>query len=58
MGLVALALLLGAELASTLWLRGVPLSLYLQGFRTPFGRIALALYLIFALIPLMVEQGR
>jgi hypothetical protein len=58
MGLVALALLLGAELASTIWLRGVPLSLYLQGFRTPFGLISLALYQIFGLIPLTVEQGR
>ena len=57
MGLVALALLLAAELLGTRWLRGLAWAEYLAGFRSLPGLIALALFGLFAVAPVLVPPG-
>lgn len=56
-GLVALALLLSAELLGTRWLRGLAWAEYLAGFHSPAGLIALALFGLFAVMPVLVPPG-
>jgi len=56
MGLIAFVLLIGAEFITTIGLRGLTVAAYLAHFATAFGFISLALYLIFAVLPLVVEQ--
>ncbi len=56
MGLVALGLLLVAEIGGTRWLRGLSLSEYLAGFRSIPGAISLLLFLLFAAMPIVVRR--
>ena len=56
MGLVALALLLLAEAAAAVWLRGIGLAGYLARFATPPGVITLLLFLVFAVMPALVAR--
>jgi hypothetical protein len=55
-GLVALGLLLLAELGTTRWLRGLTLSNYLASFDSLPGVISLALFLLFAAMPVLVGR--
>ncbi|MCB1515845.1 MAG: hypothetical protein H6876_02015 [Hyphomicrobiaceae bacterium] len=52
MGFAALALLLVFEAAAAQLLRGWSLGQWLRHFDTPEGRAAIALYVVFALVPL------
>jgi hypothetical protein len=54
MGLVALGLLVVAEAAGTLWLRGLSLSDYFAGLVSDSGGIALMLFLVFAAMPTII----
>ncbi len=51
MGLVALGLLLPAEIAGVLWVRGLPLKEYLASFANTPGIISLVMFLFFAAMP-------
>jgi hypothetical protein len=57
-GLVALAILLPAELARALWLRGLPLREYVASFENIPGVISLVLFLLFAAMPALVTMIR
>ncbi|MGH7306011.1 MAG: hypothetical protein ACRELZ_22220 [Candidatus Rokuibacteriota bacterium] len=57
-GLVALTLLLVAELAGARWLRGLSSQDYLEDRRSPPGAISLLLFLLFAVIPVIVRRPR
>jgi len=56
MGLVALGLLLVAEVAGMRWLRGLSIADYLAGFRSVVGGITLLLFLLFAAMPALVGR--
>ena len=55
-GLVALGMLLIAEVIGARWLRGLSIPDYLTGFFSAAGGITLLLFLLFAAMPLMVER--
>ena len=54
MGLVALGLLLPAEIAGVLWVRGLSLKEYLASFANTPGVIPLVIFLLFAAMPTLV----
>ena len=54
MGLVALGILVPAEIAGVLWVRGLSLHEYLANFVTAPGIISLAMFLLFAVMPVLV----
>jgi hypothetical protein len=56
-GLVALGLLVIAELIGTQWLRGLSLADYLTGFRSLPGVITAASFLLFAAMPTLVARS-
>jgi len=56
MGLVALGLLLPAEIAGVLWVRGLPLKEYLASFANTPGIISLVMFLLFAAMPTLVTR--
>ena len=56
-GLVALAILLVAELTGVRWVRGISSQEYLAGYATPSGPISLLLFLLFAAMPSLVERS-
>jgi hypothetical protein len=55
-GLIALALLLVAEVIDTRSLRGLLIPAFLAGFRSASGVITLLLFLSFAATPMLVES--
>jgi hypothetical protein len=55
-GLVALGLLIVAELAGARWLRGLSLRDYLAYFASVPGTISLLLFFLFAAMPVLVER--
>jgi hypothetical protein len=55
-GVVALGLLVTAEVSATRWLRGLSLSEYVAGFRSIPGAISLVLFLLFAAMPMLVGR--
>jgi hypothetical protein len=57
-GLVALGILLVAELAGVRWVRRISIQEYLAGYATPSGLIAFLLFLLFAAMPSLVERSR
>jgi len=57
-GLVALAILLVAELAGVRWMRRISIQEYLAGYATPSGLISLLLFLLFAAMPSLVERSK
>jgi hypothetical protein len=50
-GLVALGILLVAELAGVRWVRGISIQEYLAGYVTPSSLISILLFLLFAAMP-------
>jgi hypothetical protein len=54
MGLVALGLLIPAEIAGVLWVRRQTLDEYLANFETVPGVISLAMFLLFGAMPALV----
>jgi hypothetical protein len=56
--LVALAILLPAEIAGALWLRGLPLREDVASFENIPGAISLVLFLLFAAMPALVTVLR
>jgi hypothetical protein len=57
-GLIALGLLLIAEIAGARWLRRVSLADYFAGFASTPGAISLLLFLLYAAMPMLVERRR
>src|SRR5271169_6317820 len=57
-GLVALGILLVAELTGVRWVRGISIREYLAGYATPSGLISLLLFLLFAAMPSLVERSK
>jgi hypothetical protein len=57
-GLVALAILVPAEMAGVLWVRGLSLQEYLASFATASGLISLVMFLLFAAMPTLVTLVR
>jgi hypothetical protein len=57
-GLVALVILLVAELVGVRWVRGRSIQEYLAGYATPSGLISLLLFLLFAAMPSLVERSK
>jgi hypothetical protein len=57
MGLVALGILLPAELAGA-FLRKLPVRQYLEGFANPPGIVALAMFMLFAAMPVLITRSR
>ncbi len=57
-GLIALGLLLAAELAGTLGLRGLSVEDYLAGLGTVAGGFTIALFLLFAAMPALAGDPR
>lgn len=58
MGLVALGILLPAELAGAFYLRRLPVRQYLEGFANPPGIVALAMFMLFAAMPMLITRSR
>jgi hypothetical protein len=56
-GLVALGILLVAELVGVRWVRGISIQEYLSGYATPSGLISLLLFLLFAAMPSLDERS-
>ena len=56
-GLVALALLLIAEVIGSLWVRGLSIPDYLAGFVSVAGGISLLLFVLFAVMPMVIERN-
>ncbi len=56
-GLVALGILLVAELTGVRWVRGISIQEYLAGYATLPGLISLLLFLLFAAMPSLVERS-
>jgi hypothetical protein len=54
MGLVALGLLVLAEIAGVLWVRGLSLQEYAASFLTVPGVISLTMFLLFTVMPILV----
>jgi hypothetical protein len=50
-GLIAIGLLLPAEIAGVVWVRGLSLQEYLASFETGPGLISLLMFLLFAVMP-------
>ena len=57
MGCLAFGLLLLAEVAGVLWLRRLSIDDYLATFRTSPGLISLLLFVLFAVMPVIVERS-
>ena len=57
MGLVALALLVPAEIAGVVWVRGFSLQGYFASFLTAPGVISLTMFLLFAAMPTLVTRA-
>jgi hypothetical protein len=57
-GLVALGILLVAELAGVRWVRGISIQEYLADYATPSGLISLLSFLLFAAMPSLVERSK
>jgi hypothetical protein len=57
-GLVALGLVLVAELAGARWLRGLSIGEYLAKFVSASGGISALLFVVFALMPTLVARPR
>lgn len=55
-GLIALALLLAVEAASVRWVRGVGVAEYVTGHDLTDGAITLALFALFAAMPILAER--
>jgi len=58
MGLVALGILLPAELAGAFYLRKLPVRQSLEGFAKPPGIVALATFMLFAAMPMLITRSR
>lgn len=58
MGIVAVAILLPAEIAGALWVRGLSLRAYLASFANTPGIISLVMFLLFAAMPTLVTLFR
>ena len=56
MGLVALRILVPAELAGVVWVRGLSLPEYLASFATAPGLVSLLMFLLFAAMPTLVMR--
>ena len=56
-GLVAFGILLPAELAGVVWLRGLSLTEYLASFVTAPGLVSLLMFLLFAAMPTLVTRA-
>ena len=56
MGLVALGILLPAEIAGVVWVRGLSPHDYLGSFATAPGLVSLLMFLLFALMPTLVTR--
>ena len=54
MGLVAFGILVPAEIAGVLWVRGLSVQEYLASFVTAPGAISLVMFVLFAVIPTLV----
>jgi hypothetical protein len=57
MGLVALAILIPAEIAGVLWVRGLSLPEYVASFVTTSGVVSLLIFLLFAAMPTLVMRA-
>ena len=57
MGLVALGILLPAELAGVVWVRGFSLPEYLGSFVTIPGLVSLLMFVLFAAMPTLVTRA-
>jgi hypothetical protein len=57
MGLVALGILVPAELAGVVWVRGLSLHEYLASFATAPGLVSLLMFLLFAAMPMIVARA-
>jgi hypothetical protein len=56
-GLVALAILLPAEIAGVVWARGLPLPEYLESFATAPGLVSLLMFVLFAAMPTILTRA-
>ena len=56
-GLVALGILVPAELAGVVWVRWLPLPEYLASFATAPGLVSLLTFLLFAAMPTIVTRA-
>jgi hypothetical protein len=56
MGLVALGLLVPAEIAGVVWVRRLSFRVYLASFATAPGVISLVMFLVFAAMPTLVTR--
>ena len=54
MGIVAIGLLLPAEILGVLWVRGLSVRDYLTGLLTAPGVVSLLMFLLFAAMPTLV----
>jgi len=57
MGVVAIGLLLPAEIVGIHWVRGLSVQEYLAGFATAPGIISLVMFLLFAAMPTLVTRA-
>jgi hypothetical protein len=57
-GLVALGILLPAEMAGALWVRGLPIRDFVATFARATGAISLVMFLLFAAMPTLVNPSR
>src|SRR5215813_13853087 len=57
MGLVALGILVPAELAGVVWVRWLSLRDYLGSFATAPGLVSLVMFLLFAAMPTLMTQA-
>lgn len=53
----AFGILVIAEMAGVLWVRGLSIHVYLANFRTIPGLISLPLFGLFAMVPVLVERA-
>jgi hypothetical protein len=53
-GALALLLLAAAEVLGAIWLRGLTGAAWVASFRTPPGLVSLALFAVFAVMPILV----
>jgi hypothetical protein len=56
-GLIAMGLLLPAEIVGVHWVRGLSVRDYLTGFLTAPGVVSLLMFLVFAAMPTLVTQA-
>ena len=57
MGIVAIGLLLPAEIVGVHWVRGLSVQDYLTGFLTAPGVVSLLMFLLFAAMPTLVTRA-